>query len=242
MHPSIRWPPSQASRENGGGVGSFQPPAKYVETSCCVSARMFTEKRRASRIEWLMCADLPQQNRMSGGSSNSEEKALAVIPRMSPVTSAVITVTPVAKWPTVCRNVLASNAGEDTGLPWPLPFLDHGADVVRVDQIRHRPAVEIVFGHALLGEPLVALRGAGHFRDQERLETDALVVAEVVSLVQLVAAAELRTDRVPHQLHQLHAIDGRIAVRTAHVLIEVRPDLRRAEVERARRQIDKAAG
>jgi hypothetical protein len=35
-----------------------------------------------------------------------------------------------------------------------------------------------------------------------------LVVAGVVALVELVPAAELGADRVPHQLHQLDPLDG----------------------------------
>src|SRR5215471_17306724 len=97
MQPLSRWKPSQRANEKGGGVGSFQPPAKYVDTSCCVSASMLTEKRDVWRIAWLMCADFPQQNSTSGGSSESEVNALAVMPRTSPSTSAAMTVTPVAK-------------------------------------------------------------------------------------------------------------------------------------------------
>ena len=83
--------------ENGGGAGSFQPPAKYVERSCWVSARMLTEKRFVWWIAWPMCAVLPTQKRTSGGSSDSDVNAFAVIPRTSPSTSAAMTVTPVAK-------------------------------------------------------------------------------------------------------------------------------------------------
>jgi hypothetical protein len=39
-------------------------------------------------------------------------------------------------------------------------FLDDGADVVRVDEVGDGPAVEVVLGHALFGEALVAIAGA----------------------------------------------------------------------------------
>src|SRR3954467_13583126 len=109
MQPCNRWTPLHGTNENGGGAGSFHPPAKYVDTSCCVSASMLTEKRAAWRMASLMCADLPQQNSTSGGAGDGDLKALGVMPRTSPSTSAAITVTPVAKWPTVWRNVRASN-------------------------------------------------------------------------------------------------------------------------------------
>ena len=40
---------------------------------------MLTEKRAAWRMASLMCADLPQQNRTSGGSSDSDVNEFAVI-------------------------------------------------------------------------------------------------------------------------------------------------------------------
>ncbi len=70
------------------------------------------------------------------------------------------------------------------------------------------------------------------------IEADALVIAEVIALVQLVPAAELGADGVPHELHQLHAVYGLVAIRPADVLIQIFPDLRLLEIARMRRQID----
>ena len=52
-----------------------------------------------------------KQTRTSGGSSDSEVTALAVVPTGSPsAPTEVITVTPVAKWPMACRNSAAETS------------------------------------------------------------------------------------------------------------------------------------
>jgi hypothetical protein len=58
----------------------------------------------------------------------------------------------------------------------------------------------------VVSKALVAGVGAGHLRHHQHFKPDALLVAEVVPLVQLVPAAELAPDRVPHQLHHLDPV------------------------------------
>src|SRR5262245_33153129 len=67
------------------------------------------------------------------------------------------------------------------------------------------PALLVVFGETLVGEANHAVKGTGAARIPERLDADILVVAGVVHLVELVAAAELRADRIPQQLEHLDA-------------------------------------
>jgi hypothetical protein len=58
-----------------------------------------------------------KQTRMSGGSSDSEVTALAVVPTGVPSAPIdVITVTPVAKWPMASRNSVAGTSVPGT---WP---------------------------------------------------------------------------------------------------------------------------
>src|SRR5215475_11789387 len=79
-----------------------------------------------------------------------------------------------------------------------------------IHQILRRPSVEVVLRHARLGEPLPAVVLSGSEGAEQGVAPDFLVAARVVDLVQLVAAAELRPDRVPQELHQLdplHSVD-----------------------------------
>src|SRR5262245_27352366 len=55
---------------------------------------------------------------MSGGSSDTEVNALAVIARMAPAAPVAITVTPVANWPTVWRNARESSMSGIDGGPF----------------------------------------------------------------------------------------------------------------------------
>src|SRR5205814_180193 len=77
------------------------------------------------------------------------------------------------------------------------PRLAQRTDIVRVDEVGHGPAVEIVFGHATVGEALPALVLARPDGRQQRETPDFLVAAGVIDLVELVARAEFGTDRVP---------------------------------------------
>src|SRR5215510_5937598 len=109
---------------------------------------------------------LPTHTRMSGGSSDTEVKEFAVIARNSPSMSIATTVTPVTNCPTVCRSVRPSTdmgplyASLERFVPGGEP-LEHHADVVGLHHVRGDPAIEVVFGHALLGKALVARGRAG---------------------------------------------------------------------------------
>ena len=158
-----------------------------------------------------MYARLSSDTSTSGGSSDTDTNALAVMPCVWPSYWAVITVTPLANRPSALRNWRESKGQRfrlDLLAAYDFAFavLHHHADVVRIDQIRHRPAVQIVFGHALLGEAFVFGRLAHHVGHHQSFKADALVIAEVIALVELVPAAELGAHRVPHQLHQLDAV------------------------------------
>src|SRR5688572_22389412 len=113
---------------------------------------------------------------------------------VSPSISAATTVTPVTNCPTVRRNVRGSTSA--TWLPRSQLSAD-GGDIIRTNEIRGRPAVEVVFGHAPFREPFVAGRSAGDIRHRQRLEANAFMVAKVVPLVQLVSSTELAANSVP---------------------------------------------
>ena len=56
-----------------------------------------------------------------------------------------------------------------------------------VDEVLRGPAVEIIFGHALLGELLETHIGARGHRAEKRITADLLMTAAVVDFVKLVA-------------------------------------------------------
>ena len=69
---------------------------------------MFTP---STRLAWIACWVLLRVFRQTssiGGSSDSEDTALAVAPKSSSPSRVVSTVTPLAKWPMTCRNVSLS--------------------------------------------------------------------------------------------------------------------------------------
>src|ERR687886_959820 len=187
----------------------------------------------------------------SGGSSETEVNAFAVIAWISPPCAVVTTVTPVVKRPSVRRiapgsirwavRLMAVASGPSAAVARAVALAAEEADVGVVDHVGHRPAVEVVLRHALLGEALERVGLAVGHRVEQDLEADVLVVARVVALVELVAAAELRAEGVPRELHELHALDGVVAVRAAHVLVEKRAQLRGLEVDRMRVEVDQRA-
>src|SRR5215471_18356148 len=110
-----------------------------------------------------------------------------------------------------------------------------------VDQVLGRPPVEVVLRHAGLRElfPSVVLtRGE---RAEQRVAADLLVAAGVIDLVELVAAPELGSHRVPQELHELDALDGVDAARASQVAIEVAAEVRRLEVASVRVEVDQSA-
>ncbi len=72
---------------------------------------MFTPNLPAARTRSWVCARFAIETTQSGGVSDPDMNALAVMPRGSPPSSMVMTVTPVAKPPIVLRNNWGSNAG-----------------------------------------------------------------------------------------------------------------------------------
>src|SRR5262249_11294426 len=81
-----------------------------------------------------------------------------------------------------------------------------GRLLARIEPSRIGPAVLVVVGHAVLGQPDHAVERTRGARVPHRLDADVLVVAGVVALVELVPGTELGADRVPQQLHDLDAL------------------------------------
>src|SRR5712692_10536460 len=104
-----------------------------------------------------------------------------------------------------------------------------GAEPARVDEIFRLPPVEVVLGHARLGELLPAIVLAGAQRAEQGVAPDLLVAAGVVDLVQLVPPAELGADGVPQELHELDPLDRVDPARSSEVEVEVLAEVRRLE-------------
>src|SRR4051812_30945934 len=79
-------------------------PAKRIAASAWPSPRMLTAKRRAAAIACPVDDDLFRHTSSIGGSSDSEQTALAVGPEGCCSCSTVITATPLAKRPMMSRN------------------------------------------------------------------------------------------------------------------------------------------
>ena len=93
----------------------------------------------------------------------------------------------------------------------------------------------------MLGEAAKALSRAARVGHLQRDDPDDLGAAGVVALVELVPPAELRSDRIPQELHELHAIDGFDAARAAQILVEERAQLRRPEIDGVGIQVNEPA-
>jgi hypothetical protein len=74
-----------------------------------------TQKRPAAWIDGHVVDDFAAQNATSGGSSESDVKELTARPAGSPSCTAVITVTPVTKWPSTWRKRAESTVGGRRG-------------------------------------------------------------------------------------------------------------------------------
>src|SRR3954447_10892337 len=99
------------------------------------------------------------------------------------------------------------------------------AELARIGQIGHRPAVQVVLGHAFFYESLEAVGISRGLRPEQAVAADFLGRAAVIDFVKLVPPPELAADTVPQELHQLHALLGLITVRAAQVSVKVWPDL-----------------
>ncbi len=82
--------------------------AKTRQMSSWGSLRMLTQNLPASRILGHDVDVAPAQNSTWGGSSESEANEPTAMPTGAPSTTAVITVTPVGKWPSTCRYLAES--------------------------------------------------------------------------------------------------------------------------------------
>src|SRR5579884_4242670 len=82
--------------------GSFD--ANSPASSSCSEVRMLTPNRWASRTMGSVRASLSKHTRTSGGSSDSEQRAFAVIPPKLSGLALVTTATPVANRPNTSRN------------------------------------------------------------------------------------------------------------------------------------------
>src|ERR1700730_2854330 len=117
-------------------------------------------------------------------------------------------------------------------LPLGSAFLHYNIDVVRIDQIGYGPAVEIVFRHALLSKTLVFGGLPEHVGCHQDFETNALVIAKVITLIEFMPTAELAAHRVPQQLHELDTVEGTVTIRTTYELIEIFADFRHLKINR----------
>ena len=95
------------------------------------------------------------------------------------------------------------------------------AKLAGIAEIGGLPAIQIVLGHALLGESLEFIGIAGSLCAEQAVAADFLSRTAVVDFVKLVPAAELARQTVPQQFEQLDAFFGLISVRAAQILIEI---------------------
>src|SRR3989338_3112787 len=99
----------------------WSPPvaANWRDRCSWSAASTLTANRAAALMVLWNSACKPTQTKRSGGSSETDESALAVIPAGRPLgSSAVTTVTPVANRPSSCRNwVGAAGGGGVWGAP-----------------------------------------------------------------------------------------------------------------------------
>src|SRR5580693_6295461 len=194
-------------------------------------------KRRTKGRMRCILERLSSETRISGGSSETETNAFAVMPCVCSWYSAVRTVTPEAKCPNAFRNCRVSIFSD----PSLAAILHYNTNVVWINEIGHRPAIQVVLSHALLGESFILRRLPQLIGHHQGFKSNALVIAEVVALVEFVPPAELGAHGVPHQLHELHAIERGVAVGAAHESFEIIANLGHLEIVGVRGQIDQRA-
>src|SRR5882762_7723637 len=116
------------------------------------------------------------------------------------------------------------------------------AELAWIAEIGDLPAIQIILGHALLGESLEFIGIAGGLCAEQAVAPDLFGRPAVVDFVKLVPAAELARQTVPQQLEQLDAFLGLVAVRTSQILIEIGPNFRILEIKRVAVEIDETRG
>src|SRR5215469_6438232 len=114
-------------------------------------------------------------------------------------------------------------------------------DVIGIEEIGNGPAVEVVLGETLIGQVAIGVGEASGLLGFQYLSTDGLVVSTVIALVELVAAAELRTYGVPQKLKHLHATHGVIAIGAANVFVKILANVGILEVAYVGVQVDERA-
>src|SRR5207249_3008000 len=102
------------------------------------------------------------------------------MPAALPSATVVTTVTPVAKCAIACRYATSSSATRSL-LRRPRRALADDAHVVGVDQVGHRPSVEVVLPEALFREGLVGVELAHGLLGLHDVRSDRLVVARIVA-------------------------------------------------------------
>src|SRR3546814_2068281 len=85
--------------------------AKRRQIPSWSSARMLTQKDPAASMRGHVLELRPAKKATSGGSSDTEAKEPTAMPTGPSPSSAVMTVTPVGKWPRTWRNLAESNEG-----------------------------------------------------------------------------------------------------------------------------------
>src|SRR6266849_1293166 len=114
------------------------------------------------------------------------------------------------------------------------------AEFAGICEIGHAPAVDAVFGHALLGKSLEPVRIAGGLGAEQAVAADFLGRAAIVDLVELMPAAEFTCHAVPQKLEKLDPLLGLVAIGAAKISLEIGPDLGVLEVAGVRVEIDEA--
>src|SRR6266511_553205 len=126
-------------------------------------------------------------------------------------------------------------------MPRSLDAFLYDTDVVRVDEVGHSPAVQVVLTHALLDKPLTGICHAIRHRREQHFHTNVLVVAGIIAIVQLMTSTELAADGIPQELHELYSILCVVAIGAAQIFVQVRAQLRDLEVRSVGVDIDQAA-
>src|SRR5581483_8463569 len=93
-------------------------------------------------------------------------------------------------------------------------------DIPGVHQVARGPAVEVVILHAISNEVLQFLVEPAGLAREVAFEPDVLVITRVVAFVELVASAELGSDRIPQKLHHLGPRVRILAERPAKILVD----------------------
>src|SRR5579884_1129513 len=130
---------------------------------------MLTENMPRCRMAAPVALPSFVQNSSMQGSSDTDVSELIVAPNNSPFHSVATTATPVAKAPMTERKRRGSivcfcicfapyarlhHSGEAVAPRYRSPAQHVVAELAGIGEIRHLPAVEVVFGHAIFGKTL----------------------------------------------------------------------------------------